>query len=234
MNLAIRLTPILCLTFFAHELLAQAPVPPPVAPERKESAPPPSGGGLGPATRSPKAETDEAQQKAAALPAMVTAAPVDPKTYEIGPEDVLLIRVWREPEFSGPVQVRPDGKFTLPLVGDIPAAGLTPNKLAEDITKALTEFINKPEVTVSLQSVQSKKYYITGEVNRTGSFPLIVPTTVLEALTNAGGFREFARSNKIVIMRGLQRIKFNYKEVIKGKNLEQNILVQNGDYIHVP
>jgi polysaccharide export outer membrane protein len=87
---------------------------------------------------------------------------------------------------------------------------------------------------VSLQSVQSKKYYITGEVNRSGIFPLVVPVTVLEALTNAGGFREFAKKNKITILRGSERIKFNYNEVIKGKNPQQNIPVKDGDYIIVP
>jgi polysaccharide export outer membrane protein len=111
---------------------------------------------------------------------------------------------------------------------------MTPNALGENLTKELSKYINKPDVTVSVQSVQSKKYYITGEVGRTGSFPLVVPTTILEALTNAGGFREYAKKNKIYILRGKERIKFNYNDVIKGKNLEQNILVENGDYIHVP
>lgn len=212
-------------------VLAQAPVPVPTTPERREGPAKPE---VGPATRPTKAEMDEAQQKASVPPAMVTAAPVDPKTYEIGPEDILFIKVWRENDFTGAVQVRPDGKFTLPLVGELQAAGLTPEKLAAEIAKALENYINKPEVSVSIQSVQSKKYYITGEVNRNGSFPLIVPTTVLEALTNAGGFKEYANTKKIIVMRGLQRFKFNYKDVIKGKNLEQNILIQNGDYIHVP
>jgi polysaccharide export outer membrane protein len=161
-------------------------------------------------------------------------APVDPNSYKIGPEDVLLIRVWKEPEFSGSVQIRPDGKFTLPIVGDIAADGLTPVELAAKVTEILKSQIKEPEVMVQLQSVQSKKYYITGEVNRSGIFPLIIPVTVLEALTNAGGFREFAKKNKIIIMRGTERIKFNYNEVIKGKKLEQNIKIQDGDYIVVP
>ena len=164
----------------------------------------------------------------------LVAAPVDPRTYEIGPEDVLNIFVWREPDFTRVVQVRPDGKFNLPLIGDIVAAGLTPEKLGENLTESLSKIINKPEVSVSLQSVQSKKFYLVGGVNRTGSFPLVVPITILEALTNAGGFREYAKKNKVLIMRGKERIKFNYNEVIKGKKLEQNILVENGDYIVVP
>jgi polysaccharide export outer membrane protein len=206
----------------------------PPAPAAKSDSPKESGPALGPATRKTKAEIDDAANKAAVPAAMVTAAPIDPNSYVIGPEDILMISVWGEPDFSRGVQVRPDGKFTLPLVGDMVAAGLTPNKLASDVAEALTKYINKPEVMVSLQSVQSKRFYITGEVNRTGTFPLIVPITVLEALTNAGGFRDYAKKNKIVIMRGTERLKFNYNEVIKGKNLAQNILVKNGDYIVVP
>jgi polysaccharide export outer membrane protein len=189
---------------------------------------------LAPATGKTKDEA-AAGVKAPSGPAPVyTAAPVDPKTYVIGPEDILAIRVWKEPELSGGVQVRPDGKFTMPLIGEMQAAGLTPEQLTLKITESLTKFINNPEVMVSLQSVQSKKYYITGEVNRTGAFPLVVPITVLEALTNAGGFREYANTKRIVIIRGKERLKFNYKDVIKGKNLEQNIRVQDGDYIVVP
>jgi polysaccharide export outer membrane protein len=190
---------------------------------------------LGPATK-PNLADKNASGKTQ-TPAEATAgltAPVDPNTYRIGPEDVIYIRVWKEPEFTGSVQVRPDGKFTLPVVGDISASGLTPVELSARVTQALKTQIREPEVMVSLQSVQSKKYYITGEVNRSGIFPLVVPVTVLEALTNAGGFREFAKKNKITILRGSERIKFNYNEVIKGKNMQQNIPVKDGDYIIVP
>jgi len=161
-------------------------------------------------------------------------APVDPKTFVIGAEDTLLIQVWREPEFSRPVLVRPDGKITLPLIKEIQASGRTPDQLAVDIQKALGEYIKNPEVTVTVNQVNSKKYYITGEVGRAGAFPLVVPTRVLDALTTAGGFKEFANTKKIVILRNGERLKFNYKEVIKGKNPEQNILLENGDYIIVP
>jgi len=200
--------------------------------QRKEEVKP----DLAPGTKPTILETDSARQAGATAVTggTITAAPVDPRSYVIGPEDILAITVWREADFTRAVQVRPDGKFTLPLVGDIVAAGLTPNALAEVLTKELSKLINQPLVSVSLQSVQSKKYYITGEVNRTGSFPLVVPTTILEALTNAGGFHEYAKKGKIYILRGTQRIKFNYNDVIKGKKLEQNILVENGDYIHVP
>jgi polysaccharide biosynthesis/export protein len=188
---------------------------------------------LAPGTAKTNEEAAEAVKTPVAVPAMPTAAPVDPKSYVIGPEDILLIRVWREAELSGAVQVRPDGKITLPLINEVQAAGLTPEALKTKLVEALNEFINKPEVIVSVQSVQSKKYYITGEVNRSGAFPLVVPVTVLEALTNAGGFREFANLKKITILRKGKVLKFNYTDVIKGKNMEQNIPIENGDYIVV-
>jgi polysaccharide export outer membrane protein len=158
--------------------------------------------------------------------------------YRIGPEDVLVIRVWRDPEVSGPAMVRPDGKITLQLLGELQAAGLTPDGLTQQIFEGLSKLkktIDKSEVTVTVQTVNSRKYYIQGEVYRAGQFPLLVPTTVLEALGNSGGFREFANSKKVVIIRkGGQRFHFNYKEVIAGKKLEQNILLQPGDQIIVP
>ncbi len=162
------------------------------------------------------------------------AAPVDPKSYEIGPEDHLLIRVWREPDVSGGVIVRPDGRITLPLIGEVQAGGKTPEQLKEVITERMSEVLNRPEVMVSVIAVRSKKYYITGQVNRTGAFPLVVPTTVLEALSGAGGFQQWADRKNIVILRGNKRFKFNYKQVIKGKNMEQNIYLENGDHIIVP
>jgi polysaccharide biosynthesis/export protein len=189
---------------------------------------------LGPATPKTREEAAEEVKVPSGVQAMVTAAPVDPKTYIIGPEDILGIRVWRENELSGGVQVRPDGMITINLIGEVKAAGLTPEQLTSEIVKRLSEMINEPRVMVSVQSVQSKKYYITGEVNRTGAFSLVVPITVLEALTVAGGFRDFANPKNITIMRGKERLKFNYKDVIKGKNMEQNVLLQNGDYIVVP
>ncbi len=161
------------------------------------------------------------------------AAPVDPKAYIIGPEDVLMVRVWREPELSGPVVVRPDGKISLALAGEIQAGGLTPEQLTGRIRDLLEKLIKRPEVLVSVQSVQSKKYLVSGEVNKPGSFPLVVPTTVLEAIVQAGGLREFANKKKIVILRGGKRLFFNYRDVVKGKNLQQNVLLENGDHVIV-
>jgi len=182
-------------------------------------------------------ETEPARPAAEAPRESLADAPpaaVDPRTYIIGPEDILLIRVWREPEHSGLVTVRPDGKITLPLIGDIQAAGLTPDKLDAAVTEALSRYINNPDVIVSVQAVRSKRYYVTGEVNRPGAYPLVTPVTVLEALTLAGGFRDFANKKNITILRGNQRLRFNYNDVIKGKNLSQNIVLQHGDYIIVP
>ncbi|MGA2135328.1 MAG: polysaccharide biosynthesis/export family protein [Bryobacteraceae bacterium] len=162
------------------------------------------------------------------------STPVDPKAYIIGAEDLLSIRVWREPENSGNFTVRPDGKISVPLIGEIQAAGITPEKLSESIAEGLQKVMVHPEVTVGVERVNSKKYYIQGEVNKPGSYPLVIDTTVLEALVNAGGFREFANTKKIVILRGSVRLKFNYNEVTKGKKMEQNILVQPGDQLIVP
>jgi polysaccharide export outer membrane protein len=189
---------------------------------------------LGPSTQRTTEEAAEAVKAPTGVTPMPTAAPVDPAKFEIGREDILRISVWKEPELSSAVQVRPDGKITLPLVGDIRAAGETPESLKAKIVEALTEYINKPEVMVTVLSVQSRRYYISGEVTRPGTFPLVVPVTILEALTNAGGFREFANTKKIRILRQGKVIYFNYNDVSKGKNLSQNIPVENGDHIFVP
>ena len=163
-----------------------------------------------------------------------SGAAVDPKTYVIGAQDILMIKVWREMDFTGPYTVRPDGKISMPLVGDVQASGLTPERLGEQLKQALSNFINSPDVSVSLQTVGSKKFYITGEVNRAGEYTLATPTKVFDALSNAGGFRDFANKKKIIIIRGTERIKFNYQDILKGKSLEQNIFLENGDTIVVP
>ncbi|MBI5282334.1 MAG: polysaccharide biosynthesis/export family protein [Candidatus Solibacter usitatus] len=160
-------------------------------------------------------------------------APVDPKTYKIGAEDVLNIRVWREPELSGNVVVRPDGKVTLPLAGEVDAAGLTPEQFGVRVAEALGKFLNKPEVIIAVASVQSKRYFISGNVSRSGPVPLVTPTTILQALSSAG-LGQWAKKNKIIVMRGTDRIRFDYSQVIKGKKLEQNIYLQDGDHIFVP
>jgi polysaccharide export outer membrane protein len=183
---------------------------------RPQQAPPPPPGADRPVASSP------------------VGAMVDPNSYEIGAEDIILIRVWRDADFTGQHFVRPDGKITLPLIGEVVAAGKTPEKLGLEVQELLTKYLTKPEVTVQVQQVNSKKYWVTGGVNKSGMFPLIRPTRVLEALGDAGGLKEFAKKNKIIILRKGQQIKFNYSEVVKGKKLEQNIFLENGDYIIVP
>ncbi len=162
------------------------------------------------------------------------AAPVDPGKYQIGPEDLLFIRVWREPDFTLPVAVRPDGKITMPLIGEVRAAGQSPLQLTAALKQLLTQYLNNPDVNVFVTEVRSKKFYIDGEMNRPGSFALVTPTSVLEALSRGGGFREFANTRKIRVLRGDEILHFNYKDVTKGKHLEQNIAVKNGDHIIVP
>jgi polysaccharide export outer membrane protein len=162
-----------------------------------------------------------------------TGLSVDTKTYVIGPEDILFISVWREDTLTRQYGVRPDGKITVPLIKDVQAAGLTPERLGDQLTQALGEYFTKPEITVTVIQVNSKKFFITGEVNRGGQYPLATPITVFDALNGAGGFRDFANKKNITIVRGTQRIKFNYEEVRKGKKLEQNIYVENGDTIIV-
>jgi polysaccharide export outer membrane protein len=162
-----------------------------------------------------------------------TGLAVDTKSYIIGPEDILLISVWREDSLSHQYGVRPDGKITVPLIKDVQAAGLTPERLGEQLTQALSEYFNKPEITVSVIQINSKKFYISGEVNRAGQYPLVTSIKVFDALNAAGGFKDFANKKNIVIIRGDKRIKFNYEEVLKGKNLQQNIPVENEDTIVV-
>jgi len=159
---------------------------------------------------------------------------VDPSTYVIGVQDQIYVRVWREPDFTSNYTVRPDGKITIPLIGDVQASGLTPERLAAQLKQGLSDYINSPDVSVTLSQVNSKKYFITGEVNRPGEFPLAVPIKIFDALSNAGGFRDFANKKKIVIIRGSERLKFNYTDILKGRNLEQNITLENGDTIVVP
>lgn len=160
-------------------------------------------------------------------------APVDANSYKIGPADVLNIRVWNEQEFSGPVAVQENGKITLPLVGDLDAGGKTPNQVQDIIAEALKKYVVHPLVTVTVQEVGSKRYYMDGMVNRPGEYQLVVPTTILEAISKAGGLQEFANQKKIYVLRGDQRIPFNYKDVIRGKNMAQNIQLKPGDHVVV-
>jgi polysaccharide biosynthesis/export protein len=163
------------------------------------------------------------------------AAPADP-SYVIGAEDVLGIQVWGDPRLSGTFLVRPDGRISMNLIGEFSVSGLTPSQVEKTVDDLLKDkgILKNPQAAVQVTQINSKKYFLQGEVNRTGAFPLVVPTTILEALVNAGGFRDFANEKKIEVIRGNQRFKFNYKEVIKGRHTEQNIFLKPGDIIIVP
>jgi polysaccharide export outer membrane protein len=179
------------------------------------------------------AQTKPEPSKSAGPGTDAVGAAVDPNKYLIGPEDILFIKVWRENDFTLTVAVRPDGKITMPLIGEVQAAGETPMQLTKALTELLTKFINNPDVTVFITEVRSKKYYIIGEVNRQGAFSLVTPTTVLEALSNAGGFHLFANTKKIKILRGDKIYNFNYNDVTRARHLEQNVYLENGDKIIV-
>ena len=164
-----------------------------------------------------------------------SAQPVDPKTYLIGPEDVLHIEVFRDQDMTRSVNVRPDGKITMPLIGDIQAEGLTPERLTATMKEALSQFNKSPEVTISVWAINSKSFTVTGRVNRVGKWPLVTPIRVFDAIGLAGGFQDFANQKNIQIIRGAQRLSFNYKDYVKGKKeaLDENIWLQNGDTVYV-
>src|SRR5258707_11287990 len=171
----------------------------------------------------------------------IPAAPppsVTPDEYLIGPDDLLVVNVWKEPEISRNVLVRPDGKISLPLIGDLPANGRTPVQLRDDIKQQLRAYLSDPEVAVIVQEARSRKFNILGEVERPGSYALGKAMTVLDAIAIAGGFRDFAKTTKIFILRANPdgshtRIPFNYKEAIRG-TLDQNTELRPHDTVVVP
>ena len=162
----------------------------------------------------------------------------DDPNYVIGPQDVLDISVWKEPELTRAVPVRPDGKISMPLLNDVQAAGRTPLQLAADITAGLKKFVTDPQVTVIVTTINSQRVFILGEVNHAGAYPLLPNMTVLQALSSAGGFTIYANLKKIYLLRAEEgkQVKhpFNYKDVLAGKAADQNIFVKAGDTIVVP
>ena len=182
-----------------------------------------------------------AQTSSASAPASASASSADKPhddSFVIGNDDVLAINVWKEPDISRSIPVRSDGKISLPLVGEVQAAGLTPLKLEKDIAAKLKNFISEPEVTVMVQQVNSQKFNILGQVTKPGSYVIANSPTVLDAIALAGGFRDFAKKKSIYVLRhsasGESRLTFNYKEVSEGKNMAQNVKLQPGDTIIVP
>lgn len=160
-------------------------------------------------------------------------------SYIIGEDDVLSISVWNEANLTRVIPVRSDGKISLPLVGDVQAAGRTPSQLQQDLTADLQSFITDPQVTIIVQEIRSRKFNILGEINRPGSYALDGGMTVVDAIALAGGFKDFAKRKSVYILRQNvrgedTRIAFNYPQFIKGKNTSQNIKLRPHDIIVVP
>jgi len=183
-----------------------------------------------------------AQETTAPVKSETSSKPATPPTvdadYKIGPQDLIRIDVWKEPDISRTIPVRPDGKISLPLLNDVQASGLTAMQLASSLRESFAKYLNNPQVTVTVTEINSRRVYITGEVNRAGAIPLLPNMTVLQALASAGGFTQFAKLKNIYVLRtenGKQeKHPFNYKEVVKGNLAEQNIPLQPGDVIVVP
>jgi polysaccharide export outer membrane protein len=161
-----------------------------------------------------------------------------PTGYVIGPDDVLAVVFWRDKDMSAEVTVRPDGKITLPLINEVQAAGQTPEQLRDTLQQAATKFLEDPTVSVVVKTINSRKVFITGQVAKPGAYSLSAPTTVMQLIAMAGGLLEFADSKNITIIRNENgkptAYQFNYKDVVKRKNLKQNIELQPGDTVVVP
>jgi polysaccharide export outer membrane protein len=160
-----------------------------------------------------------------------------PKGYVIGPEDVLSIVVWREKDLSADVVVRPDVKISLPLLNDVQASGYTPEQLAEIVEKAALKYVTESDASVIVKQINSRKVFVLGEVGKPGAFPLTSEMNVLQLIASVGGLLEYADKKNVMILRNEngreRRLKFNYNEVIEGKNLQQNIMLQPGDTVLV-
>lgn len=158
------------------------------------------------------------------------------KPYVIGPLDVLYVRVWNNPNLTGPVNVGSDGLVSLALIGAVRADGLTVAQLTDLLTTKLKDFYNNsPEVSIEVTRYNSKKYYIMGQgAFHPGEFPLTRCTKVSEAISIAGGYKEFANPKKIYVLRDRQKFPFNYKDVLAGKHLDQDITLEDGDKIVIP
>ena len=158
--------------------------------------------------------------------------------YLIGKGDVLELHVWKEPDLSREASVRIDGMISLPLLGDLRAAGRTPMELEGALEARLGKFIEEPEVTVMIRSQGSKKYYMIGEIAQTGEFDLVKDLTALQAIAKAGGFTEWADKDEIILLRrekgGEKRILIDYNAIVEGKNPEQNVLLKADDTLIVP
>jgi polysaccharide biosynthesis/export protein len=158
--------------------------------------------------------------------------------YIIQPDDMLEIFVWKEPDLTRKVRVRPDGRISFPLIQDLQAAGINPGELKAEVEKKLGDFLNAPSVTVIVENIQGYNVYVLGKVQKPGKYTAEKPVTVLQALALAGGFQDFANKTEITITRTIGKdstvFKFNYSDVIKGKRVGQNIILKPGDVVVVP
>ena len=186
------------------------------------------------AAQAPAPKSSPTAAKPASAASATATAPAD---YVIGPDDVLAIVFWQDKDFTSDVTVRPDGKITLPLINDIQAAGLTTDQLRDAVLKAAVAYIKDPTVTIEVKAINSRKVYIVGAVLRPGPFTLTDHMTVLNLITMAGGLQEFAEKDDIGVLRTVngkpQRIRVNYEDIAKGKNLSQNIELKAGDQVVV-
>jgi polysaccharide biosynthesis/export protein len=180
------------------------------------------------------AKSPEAAPKATS--AAVAAEP-GPE-YVIGESDTIHVNVWREPDVSQTVMVRPDGYISLPLINEIHVAGYTTTALQNVLTEKFQAFLTHAQVTVTVVDIRSKRAYITGEIVRAGGYPIVAPTTVLQLIAQAGGFTAYAKRGQIYVLRQqgdkIDRFKFNYTDVVQGRNSKQNIPLRSGDTVVVP
>ena len=180
---------------------------------------------------------DKQQAQAASAEAPPSASVAPPAGYVIGADDLLSIRFWADAQLSTDVVVRPDGKISVPLLNDVQAAGMSPEQLNQVLKKAASKFIEDPDVTVIVREIRSRKVYVLGQVGRPGPVPLNTDMNVLQVLTAVGGLLEFADKENVIIVRSEsgreRRLKFNYKDVVRGKNVQQNVLLQPGDTVIV-
>jgi polysaccharide biosynthesis/export protein len=192
--------------------------------------------GLGCADAVAAQSAEKAPSSAATNAAATVLKP--PPGYVIGPEDVLTIVFWREKDLSGDVIVRPDGRISLPLLNEFEASGLTPEQLRVKILTAADQYVQDPNLTIVVKQINSRRVYITGMVNKPGPYSLMAPTTVVQLLAMAGGLQDYADKKNIAIMRTVDgravSYRFNFKDVIAGKNLQQNIELKPGDTVIVP
>jgi polysaccharide export outer membrane protein len=211
-------------TAWAQQGTTKQPPPSPAATPAPATTKPPAPSTAKPTTPGAPATAPTTQPPGQAVP----------NDYRIGTEDVIGVLFWREMEMSGDVSVRPDGMITLPLIGDVRAVGLTTDQLKDVLQKNAAKFLTDANVTVVVRQINSRKVYVTGQVAQSGAYPLIGPRTVLQAIAMAGGVSEYAKTEDILIIRGSQTFRFNYKDVLRGRRLEQNIQLQPGDQILVP